>query len=75
MWGYHDGMGWWMVFGGLWMLLFWAGLVALIVWGVLALARRSGNDREDPVRIAERRYASGEITRQQLDDIRSALRR
>lgn len=32
MW-YWPGMGWWMLFGGIWMLLFWGGIIALAVWG------------------------------------------
>jgi hypothetical protein len=32
MWRWHEGMGWWMVFGGVWMVLLWAGIIALIVW-------------------------------------------
>lgn len=25
MWYMHEGMGWWMAFGGAWMLIFWGG--------------------------------------------------
>ena len=41
MWYMHEGMGWWTVFGGFWMIAFWGGLIALIVWGVSKLAGRS----------------------------------
>ena len=34
MWHYADGMGWWMIFGGVWTFIFWGGLIALIVWGI-----------------------------------------
>lgn len=73
-WGHHDGMGWWMLLGGIWMLLFWFGVVAVIVWGVRALASRpTRREEESPVTIAERRYARGEITKEQLLEIKQAL--
>ena len=37
MWDITSGMGWWWVFGGFWVLLFWGGLIALIVWAVKKL--------------------------------------
>ena len=64
-----------MVFGGLWALLFWAAIIVLVVWGVRAVSQGKGRDEEDPLRIAERRFARGEITREELERIREALRR
>ena len=40
MWHTGDGMGWWMVWGGLMMVLFWGGIIALIAWTVQSLTRR-----------------------------------
>jgi len=37
MWEPAIGMGWWMAFGGIWMVVFWGGLIALIVWGIKKL--------------------------------------
>lgn len=31
MWGYHNGMGWWMVMGGIWTILLWAVVIGLVV--------------------------------------------
>lgn len=72
-WHAHQGMGWWMLFGGIWVLLFWGAIIALVVWAIKRLSNGSRDD--DPVRIAERRFARGEITREELDRIREALRR
>jgi putative membrane protein len=73
MWGMHDGMGWWMLWGMLMMSLFWAVIVGLVVWGVARLTRdRSGRD-ETPLEIARRRYAGGEITREEFEQLRSDL--
>jgi len=50
---FHEGMGWWMVFGGVWMLLFWVCLVALVVWGIKKLTGRSGSSsKQAPMDIA-----------------------
>jgi len=40
MW-HHDGMGWWMVFGGVWSLIFWVVIVGLVIWGVKKLVERA----------------------------------
>jgi putative membrane protein len=64
--------GWWTVFGFLWMLLFWGGIIGLAVWGINRMTR--GRDREGtPLEIAQRRYASGEITRDEFESIKAAL--
>ena len=38
-WEMHTGMGWWILFGILWMLLFWGIIIGLIVWGVRAITQ------------------------------------
>ncbi len=78
MWTMHDGMGWWMVFGGVWAILFWVALIALIVWVIRRIADRGGGDargpeRHDALEIAKMRYARGEITKEQFDQIKRDL--
>ena len=75
MWGWHDGIGWWMVF---WMVLFWGVLVALVVWGVKKLTERgnsgsSTSEKRDPLDIAKERYARGEISREEFEQIKKDL--
>ena len=74
MWYMHEGAGWWMVFGGIWMVLFWGGLIALIVW---AISKLTGNNRNEqnklPFDMARERYAKGEISREQLEQIKKDL--
>ena len=70
----YEGMGWWMVFGGLWFVVFWGGLIALIVWGITRFTRRGYNaPRRDPLDIARERYASGEITREEFEQLKKDL--
>ena len=33
-WGMHDGMGWWMAFGAVWMVVFWGAVIGLVVFGL-----------------------------------------
>ena len=74
MWHYADGMGWWMIFGGVWMFLFWGGLIALIVWGVTRLLHRdSGASKHTPLDIAKERYARGELSKEEYERLRKDL--
>ena len=70
----HEGWGWWMAFGGLWMLLFWGGLVALIVWGITKLTKRDDlTNRHDPLDMAKERYAKGQISREEFEQMKKDL--
>jgi putative membrane protein len=74
MWYMHDGAGWWMVFGGIMMVLFWGGLIALVVWGINRMTRRGGNlARKGPLDIARERYARGEISKDQFEQLKKDL--
>jgi len=74
MWDMPLGMGWWMAFGGLWMVVFWGGIIALIVWGIMKLVRQSGStSKQNPLELAKERYARGEITREQFEQIKKDL--
>ena len=78
MWHAHEGMGWWIVFGGIATLLFWGAVIWLVVWGITRLTgnkRSSGGAGEgrSPLDIAKERYARGEITREQFEQIKKDL--
>jgi len=74
MWYMHEGMGWWMIFGGVWMVIFWGGLIALTVWGITKLNRRnSSSSKHDPLDIAKERYARGEISKKEFEQLKKDL--
>jgi putative membrane protein len=73
MWYFNGGMGWWMIFGVVITILFWGGLIAFAIWGVRRLMRHNSFDRRDPLDIAKERYARGEITKQQYEQIKKDL--
>ena len=78
MWYWHEGMGWWIMFGGIWMLVFWGVIIALVVWGIKKLTGQgdpgSGTTpKRDPLDIAKDRYARGEIPKEEFEQIKKDL--
>ena len=74
MWYMHEGMGWWMAFGGIWMVVFWGVLIALIVWGITKISKRDESiPKHDPLNVAKERYAKGEISREEFNQIKKDL--
>ena len=73
MWGTNEGMGWWMIFGGIWMVIFWGAIIWLIVWGVGQVSGGGRRSDDNPLEIARTRYARGEITREQFEQLRQDL--
>jgi len=79
-WGQHMvGLGWggWLL-GGLMMLIFWGGLIILVFFLARAFAG-SGNQRqgastdETALDILKKRYARGELSKEEFESIRRDL--
>lgn len=78
MWHDHDGMGWWFIIGSVWMVIFWILIIALVAWGIKRLSgnRDSGSDAAgmgNALGIARERYARGEISREEFEQIKRDL--
>jgi putative membrane protein len=72
MWGVHDGMGWWMLFGSIWFIVFWGAVIYFAFWAVSRITR--DQRREDtPLEILKRRYARGEISREEFEQMRREI--
>ncbi len=70
-WPYGATMGWWMI---VWLVVFWGGIIALIVWGIKKLTERgSSNTKHDPLDIARERYAKGAILKEEFERIKKDL--
>jgi putative membrane protein len=79
MWDGHDGMGWWM----LWASFFWLVIIlaaALLFARVASGQGTSSRERERPAAreempldIARRRYAAGEISRDEFEQLKRDL--
>jgi uncharacterized membrane protein len=75
MWDMHEGMGWWMIFAGIWMLLFWGGLILGVVWLVTQMSRSTDGGEDSALKTARELYARGEISQEEFAQISSELRR
>ncbi len=75
MYGYHYGMGWMLMTLVFWILLI-AGVVLLVLWIVGKSSRgvRSAPE-ESALDILKKRYARGEITREQYEEMKSDISR
>lgn len=61
-------------FGGLWMFLFWGALIAFIVWAVIKLTKRDNSvSQSNHIDIAKERYAKGEISKEEFEQIKKDL--
>lgn len=67
--------GWGMGFGWLFMIIFWALVILGVVYAVQAVMRGSMGRRqnETPLDILKRRYAKGEITREEFARMKDDL--
>ena len=69
--GGYGMMGFGMGFGFIFMLIFWGVLIWLVV--ALINAGQSGRKEEDPSVILKKRYASGEISKKQYEEMKKEL--
>jgi putative membrane protein len=83
MWPGHMGGEWWMwLIGGMMMLLFWGGVIALAFFAIRAITRSGRIDNEprstsyprgSSLDILKERYARGEISREEYLAMRKDL--
>jgi len=68
-----------MLFGGLMMVLFWGGIIALIVSSMRGRNRNEGEavfqQRPTPLEFLQERYARGEIDKREYEERRKDLSR
>ncbi len=73
------GLGGGMLFGGFLMLAFWALVIGGIAWLGVMFARNSQGTAatpgsgQTPLAILQARYAKGELTKEQFDQVRRDL--
>ena len=84
MWGVHDGVSWWVFLVGIPMMLVMMLGMGLMMWlmmrmMMMGMGDHSGShgtadpDEESPLEIARHRYARGEITREEFEQLRRDL--
>ena len=74
--GYADG---WMFFGGMFfMILFPIAFLLLLVWIVYAVVSKEGGGKHEEgreIQIAKERYAKGEITKEEYEEVVKTLKK
>ena len=63
------GVGMWLMMS--FMVLFWVGIAALVVWLIVRATRGDLHtvERRTPLEIARERYAKGQIAKEEFDQI------
>jgi putative membrane protein len=72
MWGWGGGWWWMALVMPIGMILFWGSIIALIVWAIRQFSEGRGGGG-NAIEIARGRYARGEISREEFDQIRRDL--
>lgn len=70
---YHD-MGW----GGMWFgWFFWLVVLIIVIWIGIKITKRSGkqnsNQTETPLDILKKRYAKGEISKDEFEQMKKDI--
>jgi putative membrane protein len=70
--------GYWLIWMIPLMIIFWGGIIVLIVWGVKKLGKGKEDDagigpKLNPLEIAKERYAKGEISKADFEQIKKDL--
>ncbi|MDF0536038.1 SHOCT domain-containing protein [Shewanella yunxiaonensis] len=60
-------------FSHFFMIIIWVAILVGIVWLLLSAKSYHSNASETPLDIAKKRYAKGEITKEELDEIKRNL--
>lgn len=68
--------GWGAGIGGFFVLLFWVAVIVLVVWLITRFSRHGldgSRGRKTPLDIVRERYARGEISREEFEQIKKDL--
>jgi putative membrane protein len=75
--GWYWGGGWMMLIWAFVSIIFWAGIITLVIWAIRKYTRResgmSSNSQQSPLEIVKQRYAKGEITKEQYEQLKKDL--
>ena len=71
-WG-NGAIGGWGIFGVVMMVLFWVAVIVLVVWGIKQFTKEKTTTSKGALDIAKERYAKGEISKEEFEQIKRDL--
>jgi putative membrane protein len=72
-WG-NGAIGGWGIFGMVMMVVFWIAIIALVVWGIKRFTQETTTSTsKGALDIAKERYARGEISKEEYEQIKLDL--
>jgi putative membrane protein len=71
-WGHSSGWGLGLVMVAF-MVIFWGTIIALVIWGIKKLTKHSSGTKSNAFDIVRERYARGEITKEQFEELKKEL--
>jgi len=72
MWMDWNAMG---LFGWTMMILFWTAVLVVIIWAIRSLGTKPSPTMQTPLELLERRFAAGEIDREDFEERKQLLSR
>jgi len=76
MWCWGQGaIGGWGIFGTVMMVVFWIAIIVLVVWGIKRFTQETTTltSKGGALEIAKQRYAKGEISKQEYEQLKRDL--
>ncbi|MFC1979131.1 SHOCT domain-containing protein [Chloroflexota bacterium] len=76
MWCWNQGtVGGWEIFGMVLMVLFWIAIIVLAIWGIKRFSQGTATitNKDAALDIASHRYAKGEISKAEYEQIKRDL--
>lgn len=76
MWYWYDISGWRLILGGILMIIFWGGIIALMVRKIRRAAAHDGSGAtagRSPLDIARELYSRGEVSQEGFEQIKRDL--
>ena len=74
MWCFGEGFSGWTWFGGIGMIIFWIAFIVLAVWIVYTLVKNNSTETSSKaLDIARKRYAKGEIIKDEYEEYKKTL--
>ena len=71
-WG-NGAIGGWGIFGVVMMVLSWVAVIVLVVWGIKQFTKEKTTTSKGVLDIAKERYAKGEISKEEFEQIKRDL--